>query len=199
MIYLKRIFPNNLYSTKGITVKTIPGKKEYILNSSSILSIPPTNKLNLKIDYHKADVEIFGSKLDAYYIVNLKPVKNNILFFLKVLFKNSLEVRKVTEDEFNNYSAQMIYDNQIPFELNKQNTAYIFIAFVISLFFVLFPLNTDHLTTEISTMSFWFGALSFMGFVSLFFLRKISVKQFYIRLTAFGIASIVLGGYLIMV
>lgn len=198
MIYLKRIFPNNLYSARGIKVNTIPGKKEYTLNSTSILSIPPTNKLHLKIDYHKIDVEIFGSKLDAYYIVNLKPEDNNVFFFLKILFKNSLEVRKVSEDEFNNYSAQMIYDNQIPFELNKQNTTLILLAFAISLFFVLFPLNTDDLTTEISSMSFWFGALSFMGFVSLFFLRKISEKQFYFRVAAFGIASIVLGGYLFM-
>ena len=192
MIYLKRIFPNNLYSAKGIKVKTTSGKKEYNLNSTSILSIPPTSKLFLKIDYHKTEIDIIGSKIDAYYIVNLKPKSNSILFFINVLFKNSLETRKVTEEEFNNYTPQMIYANQTPFELNKINTSLLFFSVAISLFFVLFPLNYDFLTTEISSMSFWFGVLSFMGFVSLFFLRKVSEKQLYFRLVLFGIASIVL-------
>ncbi len=198
MIYLKRIFPNNLYAAKTIKVKTASGKKEYVLNATSILTIPPTNKLFLKIDYHKAEIDIIGSKKDAYYIVNLKPKSNSILFFINVLFKNSLETRKVTEEEFNAYTPEMIYTNQtIPFELNKKNASLIFIGLTVSLFFVLFPLNFEHLSPETSSMSFWFGALSFMGFVSLFFLRNISQNQLYFRFVVFAIASIILGSMMI--
>ncbi len=196
MIYLKRVFPNNLYSAKGIKVKVDSSQKEINLNSSGILSIQKATKLALKLDYHKAEVEIFGSKIDAYYIVNLKPAKNSVAFFLKVLFKNSLEIRKVTEEEFNNYSPKMIYANQIPFELNSKNAFFILFSLILSLVFVLYPLNYDHLSTEASSLSFWFGALSFMGFVSLFFLRRISEKQFYIRLGVFGLASVILGCFL---
>jgi len=198
MIYLKRVFPNNLYSAKGIKVKVDSSSKEIILNSSGILSIQKATKLTLKLDYHNAEVDIFGSKIDAYYIVILKPAKNSVAFFLRVLFKNSLEVRKVTEEEFNNYSPKMIYDNQIPFELNGKNAFFILFSIALSLFFVLYPLNYEHLSTETSSLSFWFGALSFMGFVSLFFLRSISEKQFYIRLGVFGLASILLGWFLFL-
>ncbi len=198
MIYLKRIFPNNLYSAKGINVKTASGKKEYNLSSTSILSVPPTNKLYLKIDYHKAEVDIIGSKIEAFYVVNLKPEDNSILFFLKILFKNSLEVRKVSEEEFNNYTPQMIYANQIPFELNQKNSLIILFGSILSLFFLLYPLNFDQLSAEVSSMSFWFGALSFMGFVSLFFLRKISERQLYFRFGVYLVASIILGGFIFL-
>ena len=197
MIYLKRVFPSNLYAGKGIKVKVDSSKNELNLNASGILSIQKANKIALKLDYHHTEVEVFGSKLDAYYIVSLKPISNSILFFINVLFKSSLEINKVTEEEFNNYSPKMIYNNQIPFELSTKNTVLVFTALIIALFFVLFPLNFDFLATDISTMSFWFGALTFMGFISLFFLRKISEKQLYFRLIAFGIASSILMWFLL--
>ncbi len=192
MIYLKRIFPNNLYAAKGIKVKVDNSQKELTLNATGILSIQKANKLNLKLDYHKATIDILGSKIDAYYIVNLKPAKNSIAFFLRVLFKNSLEIRKVTEEEFNNFLPNMIYANQIPFELNKKNAGLLVLALAFSLFFTLYPLNVEGVMSQTLTMSFWFGVLSFMGFMSLFFLRNISEKQFYFRLSIFGLASAIL-------
>lgn len=195
MIKIKCVFPKNYYLLRKVNVKISNKTIAHIGHNEVIeLDVFEKEEIKFKLDYHKTKIKIPDLKTEKYLILYFN-FRNYFPFSVTdIMFKNSLCAKFVDESEFNNFSKS--FYKEPPSELMTFNNKAIYtimIGVLISCQFLIVPFLNLHNSNSINNFSFFIGIASLIGFISMIVNKKnITNKQYYIRILAFGIASILL-------
>lgn len=195
MIKIKCVFPKNYYLLRKVNIKinnkTIAriGHNEFIE-----LEVPENEEIKFKLDYHKTTIKVSDLKTQKYLILYFN-FRNYFPFSTTdIMFKNSLRAKFVDESEFNNFSKSFYKEPPFePMSFNNKAIYTIIIGIFISCQFLIVPILSKQNSDDVNNFSFFIGIASLIGFISMIFNKKnITNKQYYIRMLAFGMASILL-------
>ncbi len=185
MIYLKRIFPSNLYDFRPLNIFSKNGSS-YQLQKDSVLKIEDaSNNLELKLDYHKTQLNI-NDKDDNYYVVYLEPSSNLFLFYLKTMFTNALKIKKVSKKEFQDIEVKDIYGKNKSLEMSISSYLMLIFSVLLSLFMVYISIfNQSDAIVKMRELIFLTGTFTAFGFIYIFIKKNITKQQLTYRFIAF--------------
>jgi hypothetical protein len=197
MIYLKFITPGNYYSHRKVKVTAKNGVVNFLSsNENLLLHINDyETEYQLKLDYHKLTfiTKTIEINKDYFFIVyfNYRPFLP--LFFLDLMFKNSLRIREVSDFEFKHFTQQNFLVNETSF-LKRQNpgvkrTIYLCIINGIIQSFVLFDTPNKLKSHPILFVCTIISLISMFGFFSI---KKITLIKFFTRILSYLIFSLFL-------
>ncbi len=185
MIYLKRIFPSNLYDFRPLNVFSKNGSV-YKLQKDNVLKIEDTsNNLELKLDYHKTQLDI-DAKSDNYYVVYLEPSSNLFLFYLKIMFKNALKIKKVSKKDFQEIEVKDLYRKNESLEMSIDSYLMLIFSVLLSLSMIYVSIfNQSDAVVNNRELLFLSGMFTALGFIYVFIKRSITKQQLTYRFIAF--------------
>ncbi len=199
MLKVKCIFPGNYYLLRKVRIKSgnkLIGKATPL----EVTELPEVKGLiKLRLDYHSTKIDIPETDEDLFMIVYFGFRNYFPFYFTDLMFKNSLRVKLVDKNEFEEFDAS--FYGTPPSEIinfNRQKIYTIVAGIFISCLFVSSPyLAQNQNDKDIENFAFYIGIATIISFLQIIFNRKkITERQYKTRILAFSILSILLLIYL---
>ncbi|PID88214.1 MAG: hypothetical protein CSB06_01905 [Bacteroidia bacterium] len=198
MIKIKCVFPKDYYLLRKVNIKTSNKTIAYIGHNEVVDIDEAGEYIEFKLDYHKAKIKVPDLKTAKYLILYFN-FRNNFPFSVTdIMFKNSLCAKFVDVSEFNSFSESFYKQRPSePMTFNNTSVYTILAALLILGQFLLVPFLNFNNSNSTNDFIFFIGIVSFIGFLLTIVNRNnIANKQYYIRILAFGIMSILLLTYI---
>ncbi len=199
MIKIKCVFPGNSYLLRKVRIKS--GNK--LIGKATPLEITELPKvkglIKLRLDYHSAKIVIPDTDEDLFMIVYFGFRNYFPFYFTDLMFKNSLRVKLVDKNEFEEFDAS--FYGTPPSEIinfNWQKIYTIIVGIFLSCLFIVSPyLAQNQDDKDIGNFAFYIGLATIISFLQIIFNRKkITTRQYKTRILAFSFLSILLLIYL---
>jgi len=200
MANIKCFFPSNYYLLRKINIKVNDELVAKIGHNETIELDIEQKPIIFKLDYHKAKID--GKELGKdNFIILYFDIRNYFPYnFLDIMFKNCLRAKIVSEIEFKSFNETFYSIDPKNAELMKWNFSSIYsviIGFLFSLGFISNVWVIQNNDSDINNFTFIIGLATLIGFINIVITRKkITLRQFKLRIIAFGILSIILISFL---
>jgi len=193
-IFIKCIFPYNYYLARNVKITKSKGDVYTIGHRQTIcLETNQEDWLDFKLDYHKHRLIIteFSNTDDLFVTVTLKCRKTFPYRYTDVMFKNSMEAKIVSKEDFQNFEDTFNQYRPINKKYNMADHIAIVMATLISLGYVVLSVINESINER--NFLFLIGITGVISASRLIIHRtKISVNHYCFVIQTLPIVSLVL-------
>lgn len=193
-IFIKCIFPYNYYLARNVKITKSNGDV-YTIGHRQTLCLETNHEdwLDFKLDYHKRRLIMndFSNADDLFVTVTLKCRKTFPYRYTDVMFKNSMEAKIVSKEDFQNFEHSFNQYSPINKKYNMAEYIAIAMAMLMSLGYVILAVTNENINER--NFLFLIGVSGVISSSRLILYRtKISANHYYFVIQTLPVVSLVL-------